>query len=171
MSDKPPKRRSLLWWGLGGSAVVIVLAFVGGSFAIAYFLRAMHEPQTPIVDDFWNGGIVVRPGRYTQLDGTVLRVSDKDGLVRFSLTDRFGNALVKEGQVSPSAYSRWHFLLDDKKRLWFYSGDVGTFVWVEKNNTYTMVTLGANDPLVKEMPPEFFAALGSAARREFGHHD
>jgi hypothetical protein len=136
------------------AAVAMVFAFgVGVAVAFRQLARAQtrFDPNkvvaaTPVTT------LITSPGIYRFEDlGFVLKVwIDVGGIVQYELAGIDGSAKAASTERA-STYSRWGLVLDEKSRLWFYSGDIGTFIWDGTGNTSR--PLGKDNPLRKELPP------------------
>lgn len=122
-------------------AMACVVAF--GEWAIGCSRRPTI--RTPAVQ-VSSATIIAKEGTYEFRDlRLVLRVwVDASALVQFELHDQVGATLAHSSERA-STYSKWAFTVDDSRRLWFYSGDVGTFVWDGSAD-------GAMQPLTKDSP-------------------
>jgi hypothetical protein len=88
-----------------------------------------------------------------------------DHLIEYTLRDKGGVELLRSPDRA-SNNSRWILALDEKARLWFYSGDVGTFAWVvNQENKYTEVPLAGQGELWDTMPRELCNELPSLVRK------
>jgi hypothetical protein len=108
--------------------------------------------------------VITSPGtyRYDGL-GVTLRVwIDAGGIVQYELSAADGNQLVHSAERA-STYSRWGFVIDEKRRLWFYSGDVGTSLW-DGSGTAAR-GLPKDDPLRGEMPSALQSYMPQSLRR------
>lgn len=117
----------------------------------------------------WTGGLVTEPIVY---DGPRLgeefRVWIDKGILKYRFTGSDATVLIENGTLSASAYSRWHFFVDREHRVWFYSGDIGTYVYVPQSSGYVRFLLSPQDQLAKEMPIEFYKLLGATGQQSFG---
>ena len=152
-----------------GVAIGVVLLGVLGVFALREAWKAVNLPPPPITVNGWSGGIVDRPGTFTTATGDVLSVSiDATGIVQYEFKDAAGKSLFKTNEYHASAHQSWDFYLDGSRRLWFYSSDIGVFVWAPKaDGEYEFIVLDSKSPLASQLPKEFYAKLGSAEQREF----
>ena len=109
----------------------------------------------------WPGGLVTREGDYTTSNGLTLRARTSDMLVRVSLLSASGRVLASNSKGSD--FHRWFVHLDSKQRVWYYTGDLGIFVWSpHEDGTYSEAILESNSALCKEMPRSFYDLLGNA---------
>lgn len=116
----------------------------------------------------WKNAFADRPGTYATPDGRVFEVGTPKGLVTYELRDPAGKVLLKTNEYRASDFHRWFFYMDDKNRLWFYSGDIGVFVWLQQaDGVYTFTDVPSPSALAREMPSEFFSRMGSAMQRQF----
>jgi hypothetical protein len=146
-------------------AVIVSLLVV----AVSLWIVLERGPAIERHQIGWAGGLVTEPIVYDgPRDGEAFRVWIDEGIVKYRFTGSDGRVLIEDGAPSASAYSRWHFFVDRKRCVWFYSGDIGTSVYVEQSSGYTRKPLSAQDPLAKEMPPEFYERLGATGQKEFG---
>lgn len=111
----------------GTKLVAIGAALLTIGLAVKLISSSGRSKQQPAVAD---QTVIANLGEYRYADlGLVLRTTvDSDGLVQYSLQDNSGRELVHSTERA-SAYSRWQIVVDSSRRLWFYSGDVGFFVW------------------------------------------
>ena len=60
-----------------------------------------------------------------------------------------------------SDFHRWVIYLDQQQRVWYYSGDVGAFIWLpQSDGSYKEAGIMESDPLWREAPQEFYNKLG-----------
>lgn len=109
---------------------------------------------------------ITSPGTYrmTGAGQLVVRV-DSAGIVRFKVIAPDGRTLT-EPDDRPSAYSRWILCSDDRDRVWLYSGDIGTFVWIPSGGTYERQLVN-DTKLVAEVPEPLFQALPESLRAQW----
>ena len=76
-----------------------------------------------------------KPGVYHIIPAdTTLSVGvDKNGIVRFTVSDANGN-VVMQSDVNASAYSRWKIYCSKSRELWLNSRDIGIYVWVPQDD-------------------------------------
>ncbi len=132
------------------TVIALVAAVVVASIAFAGWWLS-RGPAAPVAATP-SKTVITRPGTYRFGDlGLVLRVEvDVEGLVQYALTDNNGRSLAHSTERA-STYSTWVFMIDDSRRLWFYSGDVGFFAW---DGAADGVSRPVNDPALQEVVPE-----------------
>ena len=150
-----------------GAAIGVLLLAVLGVFVLREAWNVVNRPSPPATINGWSGGIVDRPGTYTTMTGDVFSVGiDASGIVQYELKDATGSSLLKTNEYHASAYQAWDFYMDNSRRLWFYSGDVGVFVWAPKIDAgYEFITLDQKSTLSHQLPKEFYAKLGKVEQR------
>lgn len=115
----------------------------------------------------WQNAFADRSGTYTMPDGRVFEVSTPGGIVTYELRDPAGRVLLKTNEYRASDFHRWFFYVDDKNRVWFYSGDIGVFVWLQQaDGGYIFSDVPSSSALSQDMPSEFFSRMGSARQRQ-----
>ena len=68
--------------------------------------------------------------------------TDDQNLVQYELKNESGVVLAHSTERA-SAFSRWALAVDESRRLWFYSGDVGFYAWDGASD-------GVSRPLAKD---------------------
>jgi hypothetical protein len=155
------KRRRLV---LAAAAMVFAFA-VGITVAFRQLARAQSRfDPNKIVAAEPSLTVVTSPGvyRYDGLDITLKVWVDARGIVQYDLSAADGAQFVHSTERA-STYSRWAFVLDEKKRLWFYSSDVGLFLWDGGGAATRGLT--KDDPLRSEMPNVLQSYLPQSLRR------
>lgn len=112
--------------------------------------------------------LISTAGKYalTRTNLTLTISITPDQLVDYQLIDSSGTKFLQSTERA-SNNARWFLLFDDHSRLWFYSGDVGTYVWTpDAEHRYSHQSLHSHPELQKEMPPAFLNALPANARKD-----
>ena len=128
-------------------------------FAISVML-ILVACETQKLHPNWLGGAITKAGNYeiTQTNQIITVFYDKEGFVNYFLTDD-SNRLI-DPINKPSKYHRWMLYWDSQERLWCFSGDIGTSVWIKnKEETYRHYDLVSRKDLISEMPVEVFEYL------------
>jgi hypothetical protein len=150
------------------AAVAMVFAFaVGITVAFRQLARAQSAfDPTKIVSAEPSRTLITSPGTYQYVAlGLTLKVwVDTSGLVQYDLSGADGQSLAHSTERA-STYSRWALLIDDRKRLWFFSGDIGAFLW--DGTGQTSRPLGTDDPVRGEMPAVLKAYLPRSLKKYF----
>jgi hypothetical protein len=153
---------------LGWSLAALVLALCSCVFGGGRIIEWLMSSPRPITVSNWPGGLVDRPGTYTMSGGETFRVLVKNGIVEYDLRSSTGQTLLSVNEYRASDYHRWFFYFDDQRRLWFYSGDIGTFIWLpQSDGTYAFEGLLKESQYSKQLPKEFYSKLDTSEQRDF----
>jgi hypothetical protein len=128
---------------------------------VAGFVTAIFSNcSRPYNHSHWIGGLIESIGVYfVEKSGYVIKVSDKDKLLDYTITNPSGVVLIKTKERA-SVFQFWVLYWDaENERLWVESSDIGIFLW-QKNRDQTgfietTITSERKD-LIKMIPLEFF---------------
>jgi len=116
-----------------------------------------------------NGGVVREAGTY-HVDSLSadLAIEIRDHIVHYRIVTRDGRVLLQSTD-RPSSRHRWFILWDNTGgRLWVYSGDIGTSVWLPNDEgQFERVSLTGKSELINDIPDRFFEAMPESAQKIF----
>jgi hypothetical protein len=111
-------------------AAMAVLSIGSAAFGYYWLTQGRWRASATPIASVASVSVIERPGTYRfAAVGLSLKVwVDAQGLVQYSLSDLSGIERAHSTERA-STCSTWEFMVDSEGRLWFYSGDVGFFVW------------------------------------------
>lgn len=112
------------------SASAITIAVVAILFVAAQRVYRREPVPSAQPHTVIPGAKITLPGTYEfQNLHLTLRVwTDRQNLIQYELRELSGTVLAHSTEQA-IALSRWAITVDESRRLWFYSGDVGFFLW------------------------------------------
>lgn len=134
------------------------------------FVSGCRKPSSETIEN-WPGGLITKPGTYKLAGGkqVVTVWIDKEDLVRYSISE--GGRAIFNSAERPSAYSTWFLYFDSNARLWFQSGDIGTFVAAKNDvGTYSQTGIVDQAELIHAMPQPFFQQLSELTQKQLLKH-
>ncbi len=102
-------------------------------------------------------------------DRLELKVSTRGmSLVQYELRDPHSGRLLVQDQCG-GGRNRWFVYFDKYDRLWVYSEDVGTAVWVTSDGRhFSKQWLNRGSPHVRSVPPAVYKKLPDWVKRRVG---
>jgi len=125
------------------------------------FLFYNCSNSLPIYDN-WHGDIAERRGKYIFKEKHLeLDLFDEDGIFCYFLIQNKTDTLVRT-QENASIWHSYFLYLDDEENLWVSSGDIGDWVWLKTDGTYTKHFLSKIDR--KLIPQKVWKNLPESSR-------
>jgi hypothetical protein len=113
------------------------------------------------------GGPATAPSAMNSADGRfTVSITTANRLVLYVVKDATGKERAAGNGGSDNA--RWFARWDGSNRLWFYSGDIGTFVLIPAGERFESHSLAEKKELIQTMPDDFKAMLPQSSKTALG---
>jgi hypothetical protein len=144
-------------------AFLLLLTVVGGCDS----QRARTQPAKPVS---LQGGIIDQPGTLPSPSGRYKLETwiDPNKIVQYRVVDTKSNREVLRDNAG-STYSTWYACWGKQQSVWFYSGDIGTSVWIIDASGQAREAMIWRGELAAMdlMPQMFYNASSSNTKQDF----